>query len=206
MNLQPATCNEALVMSKGKGHLFVVSGPSGSGKTTLIEKLLKEDGNTVFSVSYTTRSPRPNERHGKDYYFTDAATFERMIAESGFLEWESVHGYLYGTPVREVTEPLEKGIDVVLDIDVKGALRVMERCPQACLIFIEPPSVEELTKRLSIRGEKEIEKRMQRVKEEMEKKHLFTFTVRNDNVFNAFKDFRSIISSVRGQSNGENHR
>lgn len=193
-------------MSKGKGHLFVVSGPSGSGKTTLIEKLLKEDGNTVFSVSYTTRSPRPNERHGKDYYFTDAAIFERMIAESGFLEWESVHGYLYGTPVREVTEPLEKGIDVVLDIDVKGALRVMERCPQACLIFIEPPSVEELTKRLSIRGEKEIEKRMQRVKEEMEKKHLFTFTVRNDNVFNAFKDFRSIISSVRGQSNGENHR
>jgi guanylate kinase len=189
-----------------KGHLFVVSGPSGSGKTTLIEKLLKEDGNTVFSVSYTTRSPRPNERHGKDYYFTDAATFERMITESGFLEWESVHGYLYGTPVREVTEPLEKGIDVVLDIDVKGALRVKERCPQACLIFIEPPSVEELTKRLSIRGEKEIEKRMQRVKEEMEKKHLFTFTVRNDNVSNALKDFRSIISSVRGQSNGENHR
>jgi guanylate kinase len=193
-------------MSKAKGHLFVVSGPSGSGKTTLIEKLLKEDGNTVFSVSYTTRSPRPNEQHGKDYYFTDTATFERMIAESGFLEWENVHGYLYGTPVREVTEPLEKGIDVVLDIDVKGALRVKERCPQACLIFIEPPSVEELTKRLSIRGEKEIEKRMQRVKEEMEKKHLFTFTVRNDNVFNAFKDFRSIISSVRGQSNGENHR
>jgi guanylate kinase len=189
-----------------KGHLFVVSGPSGSGKTTLIEKLLKEDGNTVFSVSYTTRSPRPNERHGKDYYFTDAATFERMITESGFLEWERVHGYLYGTPVREVTEPLEKGIDVVLDIDVKGALRVKERCPQACLIFIEPPSVEELTKRLSIRGEKEIEKRMQRVKEEMEKKHLFTFTVRNDNVSNALKDFRSIISSVRGQSNGENHR
>jgi guanylate kinase len=201
-----ATCYEALVKSKSKGHLFVVSGPSGSGKTTLIEKLLKEDGNTVFSVSYTTRSPRPNEQHGKDYYFTDAATFERMIAESGFLEWENVHGYLYGTPVREVTEPLEKGIDVVLDIDVKGALRVKERCPQACLIFIEPPSVEELTKRLSIRGEKEIEKRMERVKEEMEKKHLFTFTVRNDNVFNAFKDFRSIISSVRGQSNGENHR
>ena len=105
-------------MPPPKGHLVVVSGPSGVGKTTLIERLLKEDGNVFFSVSCTTREKRHNEIHGKDYYFTDEATFRQMIADNGFLEWEPVHGYLYGTPIKEISRSIGEGRDVILDIDV----------------------------------------------------------------------------------------
>ncbi len=189
----------------GKGHLIVVSGPSGAGKTTLIDRMLKEDGNLLFSVSYTTRAKRENEVDGKDYYFTDEQTFRRMIDNNGFLEWEPVHGYLYGTPVEEISERLGEGRDVILDIDVKGALNVKEKCPSACLIFLEPPSVEELKKRLLLRGEKEIEKRMDRVHEEMAQKPFFTYAVKNDNLDRAFREFQSIIRSLGGQRDGKDN-
>ena len=192
-------------MSSKKGHLIVVSGPSGVGKTTLIERVLKEDRNILFSVSYTTRKMRQNEVDGKDYYFTDEATFRRMIDNDGFLEWEPVHGYLYGTPIKEVSQPISEGRDVILDIDVKGALKVREKCPAACLIFLEPPSVDELKRRLSLRGETEITKRMERVREEMAKKPLFTYAVKNDNLDAAHKEFQSIIWSVRGRENGKDN-
>jgi len=192
-------------LSGKKGHLIVVSGPSGVGKTTLIERALKEEARLLFSVSYTTRAKRQNEVDGRDYYFTNEATFQRMIDNNGFLEWEPVHGYLYGTPVKEISESIGEGRDVLLDIDVKGALKVKEQCPSACLIFLEPPSLEELKRRLSLRGEKEIEKRMDRVREEMAKKPSFTYTVKNDNVDTAYQEFQSIIRSVRGQENGKDN-
>ncbi len=188
-----------------KGHLIVVSGPSGVGKSTLIERLLKEDRNILFSVSYTTRAKRRNEVHGKDYYFTDEATFRQMIDNDGFLEWEPVHGYLYGTPIKEISQPIREGRDVLLDIDVKGALKVKEKCPAACLIFLEPPSVEELKRRLSLRGEQEIEKRMERVREEMATKPLFTYAVKNDNVDRAYREFQAIIRSVGRQEDGKDN-
>ncbi len=96
-------------MSPRKGHLIVVSGPSGVGKTTLIERALKEEARLLFSVSYTTRAKRQNEVDGRDYYFTDEATFQRMIDNNGFLEWEPVHGYLYGTPIKEISESDRRG-------------------------------------------------------------------------------------------------
>ena len=145
---------------------------------------------------------RPHEVDGKDYRFVDAETFRRMTGEGEFLEWENVHGYCYGTPRAEVLGPLSEGVDVLLDVDVKGALRVRERCGQATLIFVDTPSVEELIRRLSVRGEKEIEKRMQRVREEVANKGLFTYVVINDNLNRAYDEFRSIITAVRRHNDG----
>jgi guanylate kinase len=192
-------------MPARKGHLIVVSGPSGVGKTTLIDRVLKEDRNIFFSVSYTTRTKRQNEVHGKDYYFTDEVTFRQMIDNNGFLEWEPVHGYLYGTPIKEISRSISEGHDVILDIDVKGALKVKEKCPSACLIFLEPPSVGELKRRLSLRGEKEIEKRMERVREEMASELFFTYAVKNDNLDIAYHQFKSIIRSLGGQEDGKDN-
>jgi guanylate kinase len=188
------------------GHLFVVSGPSGSGKTTLIERFLKEDALSRFSISYTTRDKRLNEAHGKDYFFVDTETFEAMIREGRFLEWEMVHGSYYGTPRREVAEALEQGTDLFLDIDVKGAIKVREEFPDACLIFIEPPSRTELERRLAARGEKQINLRMKRVQEEIEKKPFFDYTVVNDNIDPAYRTFRDIVEAVRREKNGAHNR
>ncbi|NLW34723.1 guanylate kinase [Syntrophorhabdus aromaticivorans] len=188
-----------------QGRLFVVSGPSGVGKTTLIERLLKEDPGSRFSVSYTTRRKREWEINGKDYYFVDGETFNRMVKDDCFLEWEKVHGNLYGTPQKEIVEALEQSIDMFLDIDVNGAIKVKERHTDSCLIFVEPPSEEELMNRLALRGEKEIALRMKRVHEEMEKKYLFQYSVINDKLENAYRDFKEIVETVRRRRYGKNH-
>ena len=191
-------------MSNNSGHLFVVSGPSGTGKSSILEMFLNEDKDARFSVSYTTRAKRDHEVDGRDYWFVDAARFQTMIRSGEFLEWENVHGYLYGTPRTEVLQPLSEGIDVMLDIDVKGALTVKEKWPEAVLIFIDTPSPDELVRRLSARGEKEIERRMQRVREEVAKKGLFTCVVVNDNLNKAYVEFKSLISSIRRQHGQDN--
>jgi guanylate kinase len=180
-----------------KGRLFVVSGPSGVGKSSIIGRFLKEDNRASFSVSYTTRQKRPQETEGRDYYFVDEETFREMAEHDRFLEWENVHGHSYGTPRKEVGEALGKGIDMVLDIDVKGALRVKEKCSEACLVFIEPPSKEDLVRRLSLRGEKELDLRMKRVEEELARKHLFHYTIVNDILDRAYEGFRTIVETVR---------
>ena len=192
-------------MSNRKGHLFVVSGPSGTGKSSILQMFLNEDNESRFSVSSTTRARRDHEVDGRDYRFIDESEFEAMIANGEFLEWETVHGYSYGTPRAEVSEPVSQGLDVVLDIDVKGALAVKETCPEAVLIFIDTPSPDELARRLSLRGEKEIEKRMQRVGEEVAKKGLFTYVVVNDNLDRAYAEFKGIIALIRRQD-GQNNR
>jgi guanylate kinase len=191
-------------MSSRSGHLFVVSGPSGTGKSSILEMFLKEDKRTRFSVSYTTRAKRDHEVDERDYCFVDAAKFQAMVGKGEFLEWENVHGYLYGTPRTEVLRPLSEGIDVMLDIDVKGALTVKEEWPGAVLIFIDTPSPDELVRRLLARGEKEIEKRMQRVREEVAQKGLFTYVVVNDTLNKAYAEFKSIIEDIRREHGQDN--
>ncbi len=191
-------------MSNKPGHLFVVSGPSGTGKSSIIEMFLNEDKRSCFSVSYTTRTKRDHEVDGRDYRFVDADRFQAMVGQGEFLEWENVHGHFYGTPRTEVLRPLSEGTDVILDIDVKGALTVKEQWPEAVLIFIDTPSPEELVKRLSARGEKEIERRMQRVREEVASKGLFTYVVVNDTLKRAYTEFKSIIADIRRQHGQDN--
>ncbi|MGD0228781.1 MAG: guanylate kinase [Syntrophorhabdales bacterium] len=193
-------------MSNRKGHLFVVSGPSGTGKSSIIEKFLKEDGRSRFSVSCTTRPRREHELDGRDYRFVGEEEFRAMVARGEFLEYENVHGHFYGTPVREVSGPLSEGIDVILDIDVKGALAVKENWPDAVLIFVDTRTQDELVRRLTARGEKEIEKRMQRVREEVAKKGLFTYVVINDTLDNAYGAFASLVAGVRRQQDGQDNR
>lgn len=136
-----------------RGELFIVSAPSGSGKTTLIQNLFNGGfPGVAFSVSHTTRKPRGDEAHGREYHFVDHATFQAMIAADAFLEWAEVHSNYYGTSLAEVLPRLEQGIDVVLDIDVQGAERVLARHPEAHGIFVMPPSYEALEQRLHQRG------------------------------------------------------
>jgi guanylate kinase len=188
-----------------KGRLFIVSGPSGVGKSTLIDRFLREDDHSTFSISCTTRPKRPHEVEGKDYYFVEQGRFQALVAQDHFLEWEEVHGYCYGTPAKEILENLERGIDVVLDIDVKGALTIRQKCAHARLIFIEPPSVDELVQRLSLRGEQEITKRMQRVREEMSRKDLFDCAIINDKLSSTYETFKSVISEARRQEHGKDN-
>jgi guanylate kinase len=188
-----------------KGRLFIVSGPSGVGKSTLIDRFLREDAHSTFSISCTTRPKRPHEIEGKDYYFIEQGRFRELVGQDHFLEWEEVHGYCYGTPAKEILDNLERGVDVVLDIDVKGALTIRQKCPRAYLIFIEPPSVDDLIQRLSSRGEQEIAKRMQRVREEMSRKDLFDCAIINDKLSSAYETFKSVISEARRQEHGKDN-
>jgi guanylate kinase len=142
------------------GELFILSAPSGAGKTTLIQSLIQglmqgsfaAVGDLAFSVSYTTRAPRDGETDGKDYHFVDHATFRGMVDSGRFLEWAEVHGNFYGTANDEVFPRLAKGIDVLLDIDVQGAERVLTRHPEAHGIFVMPPSYDDLERRLHRRA------------------------------------------------------
>jgi guanylate kinase len=138
------------------GELFILSAPSGAGKTTLIQNLVNgrfaDLGGLAFSVSHTTRQPRQGELDGKDYHFVDHATFLGMIQEDAFLEWAKVHDNYYGTSRQEVFPRLERGIDVLLDIDVQGAEQVVARVPDAHSIFVLPPGYEALERRLRLRG------------------------------------------------------
>ncbi len=181
--------------------VLVVSAPSGAGKTTLCRRLLSLDSEISFSVSYTTRSPRPNERNGVDYFFVDKETFKKMINEGAFLEWAEVHGNFYGTSLEQVKEAISSGKDVLLDIDVQGAFQVREKLGrEAVLVFILPPSFEELEKRLKKRGTedpKELELRLSVAKEEIAKAQAFDYLIVNDVLEEALDRLYSILKAER---------
>jgi len=188
------------MLNRLKGLLIVISAPSGTGKTTLSHMLLREFPNMEFSVSYTTRKPRNGEINGRDYWFVDRETFEKMIEEGNFLEWAEVYGHLYGTSKSQVIKALSEGKDVLLDIDTQGALNVKKNFPEAVLIFILPPSLRELKRRLESRGtddEETIKKRLKIAREEIRRAPLYDYVVVNDVLEIAFDNLRSIIKAEK---------
>lgn len=180
-----------------KSKIFIVSAPSGCGKTTLCKKLLKDKLKLHRSVSITTRSPRRGERDGADYFFVSAEKFIRMIDAKELLEYEENFGYLYGTPKRAVESLLAKGKNVLLSIDVKGAMNVRKIYPKnSVLIFVMPPSMEELKKRLESREAdtaKSISNRLKTAKQEVACKDRYDYIVINDRLDAAYKKLKDII-------------
>lgn len=183
-----------------KGNLIVVSAPSGAGKTTLCGAILKSLDRIAFSVSFTTRRPRAGELDGVDYYFVSEEKFRDMIEKGEFAEWAIVHGNYYGTSRKIIDDLLEREVDVLLDIDVQGAKQIKKLYPEAVLVFIMPPSFEELKKRLYTRGAEDIELRIKRAFEEMREYYLYEYVIINDNLERAISDLRAIIISERLRS------
>jgi len=179
-----------------KGVLYVVSGPSGVGKTSIIELTLKKVKNIVFSVSCTTRPKRPGEIDGKDYFFVSEPSFMKMVENGEFLEWAVVHNYYYGTLKKFVEEQLENGKNVLLDIDVQGAMTVMKKAGDAVYIFIAPPSFEELKQRLVKRGTEDktnLERRLEDAKRELSFIPQFEYLIVNENLQESVDQLCSII-------------
>ncbi len=179
-------CIDAACAKRGK--LYVISGPSGVGKGTLVSKLLDMRDDVVLSISATTRSPRPGEVDGKNYFFLTKDEFKNLIDADGLIEWAEYAGNFYGTPLDFVEEQLSAGTNVILEIEVQGAFQVKEKLPDATLIFIEPPSMDELERRIIGRGtesEDVIESRMRTARVEMEHKMEYDIAVMNDDVDSA---------------------
>jgi guanylate kinase len=188
------------VNSLRMGELFVVSAPSGAGKTTLCREVCKRLGGILYSVSCTTRPPRQGEREGEDYFFLSDEAFDRMVAEGQFLEWAKVYAYKYGTPRRWVEEALEAGHDVLMDLDVQGAKKIRSSSLPCHLIFVLPPSIEELRSRLVKRAKdspQEVEMRLQWAKGELGQWREFDFILVNDDLERAVKALESIIVAQR---------
>ena len=182
------------------GNLFVVAAPSGAGKSSLVKALLELDSHLAVSVSHTTRAPRGQEQQGREYVFTDEASFRDMINRGDFFEWAQVHGNLYGTSRSAIEDRLNRGEDVVLEIDWQGALQIKQIFPTAILIFILPPSYEELLQRLNRRGEDPqdvIDLRMANARIEVAQAQHFDFVVVNALFESALFDLKAIVHSQR---------
>ena len=183
-----------------KGNLFVVVAPSGAGKTSLVAALLEQDKNVRLSISYTTRAPRPGEQDGVNYHFTDRARFESMIAAGDFLEHADVYGNYYGTSRRWIENELSGDHDVLLEIDWQGARQVRKLFPHMVGIFILPPSLEELRRRLQGRGKdapEAIERRMASAREEISHVLEFEYIIVNERFEAALSDLVSIVRAAR---------
>jgi guanylate kinase len=182
------------------GNVFVVSAPSGAGKSTLVQRLVSTLPNLIFSISFTTRKPRPGEVDGRDYFYIDDTRFETMVREGGFVEWVEVYGHRYGTGRDWLNRVLASGQDVLLDIETTGALNLRRAIPDAHMIFILPPSAAALEERLRSRGkdsDEQIRIRLDYARHEMELYPAYDYLVMNDDLELAYRRFESIFVATR---------
>jgi guanylate kinase len=180
--------------------LLIISSPSGAGKTTLCNRLRGEFPDLRFAVSHTTRRPRPTEIDGREYHFVDTATFEQMIRAGAFAEWARVHDYLYGTSLKEIEIARATARGALFDIDYQGARQIKASLPEAICVFILPPSLEELERRLRGRGtedEHTTQRRLRNAKGEIEHYGFFDYVIVNNDVHRAYEELRSIVYSER---------
>ncbi|MCX7897143.1 MAG: guanylate kinase [Rhodocyclaceae bacterium] len=192
--------SNAAHLSASAGVLFVVSAPSGAGKTTLVRLLMEKDARIRHSVSYTTRAPRAGEVEGRDYHFIDIATFLAMRERGEFLEWAEVHGNFYGTSRAWLMEELAQGHDILLEIDWQGAQQVRALFPEAVTLFIVPPSLSELERRLRARGqdaEEVIQRRVAAALGEMRHVAEFDFVIINNDLHEALLDLQAAVRASR---------
>ncbi|PRD66577.1 guanylate kinase [Malikia granosa] len=182
------------------GNLYVVAAPSGTGKSSLVKALLEVDSRMELSVSHTTRAPRGQEVHGREYYFTSQEEFDRMVEANAFVEWAQVHGNRYGTSRKTIEDKIAAGADIVLEIDFQGAVQIKQQFPNAVLIFILPPSWPELRARLMRRNEDSeatIELRMKNAAEEVAQVDKFDFVIINELFERALFDLKAIAHAQR---------
>ena len=182
------------------GNLFVIAAPSGAGKSTLVKALLELDARLAVSVSHSTRAPRGQECHGREYWFVSTEEFRAMVAQGDFLEWAEVHGNFYGTSKGAIEQRMQAGEDVVLEIDWQGALQIKQLFPNAILVFVLPPSWEELNQRLQRRGEDRpevIAQRMVNARLEVAQARHFDFVVVNALFETALFDLKTIVHAQR---------
>ena len=178
----------------------MVSAPSGAGKTTLCKEIISIVPGIRHSVSYTTRKPRPGEVHGREYFFVDEQTFQDMVERNEFAEWAPVYGHMYGTPRTALTEMMEQGVDVLLEIDTQGAMQIKKKFENGVYIYILPPSIEALKVRLQQRGsdsQDEIHRRLQKAREEVWSYREYSYIVRNDDMKQALKELEAIVLAER---------
>ena len=189
---------------KGEGLIFIISAPSGAGKTTLLRRVMEELPGLRFSVSYTTRSPRANEREGEDYHFISPSIFQKMVERNEFLEWAEVLGNRYGTARENLSLLKSEGVDLILDIDTQGAKRVVEQIEPAILIYILPPSLESLQERLTKRGfdsPERIRFRLANAKRDMEEARWYHYVILNDCIEETGEKLKAIILAERCRKN-----
>lgn len=190
-------------MIRRRGTLFVVSAPSGAGKTTLCREVRQRLAGLAYSVSYTTRTPRPGERPGLDFHFVDEAAFRELQIRGAFAEWAAVHGNLYGTSATTLEEALREGRDVLLDIDTQGATQLRRRFPEAVLVFVVAPSMRELEQRLRERrsdADPEIERRLARAREEIALWRSYDYLVVNRNLETAVEQLTAVVLAERART------
>jgi guanylate kinase len=188
------------MMNTYPGNLFVVAAPSGAGKSSLVKALMELDARVQPSVSHTTRAPRGQEKHGREYFFVSEQEFDSMVSHGAFLEWANVHGRRYGTSRKAIEDRIHQGADVVLEIDYQGALQIKKIFENAVLIFILPPSWDELRSRLERRGEDApdvIEVRLKNAAEEMAQAKEFDYVIINELFERALFDLKAVVHAQR---------